>query len=112
MQVTLAQTTPSPFQGSEGPMAWLENGHGPIARGAVTLLSREGAHIRLLEIGSIEPGDEVDVRLRLDRDTPSVAATGRVLWTEESNDTIECELEWTHSGPARVHLEQLIADRA
>ena len=77
MQVTLTETSPSQFPGPEGPMAWLENGHGPIARGAVTLLSLEGAHIRMLDIGSIEPGDEVDVRLRLDRDTPSVAATGR-----------------------------------
>ena len=112
MQVTLTEPTSSPFPGPEGPMAWLEKGHGPIARGAVTLLSREGAHIRMAEIGSIEPGDEVDVRLRLDRDTPSVAAKGRVLWTEESNDTIECELEWTLTGPARTKLEQLIADRA
>ena len=111
MLVTLTETTPSPFPDSEGPMAWLENGHGPIARGAITLLSLEGAHIRMLDIGSIEPGDEVDVRLRLDRDTPSVAATGRVLWTEESNDTIECELEWTGTGPARVKLEKLIAAR-
>lgn len=111
MQVTLAETTPSPFPGPEGPLAWLENGHGPIARGAVTLLSLEGAHIRMLDIGSIEPGDEVDVRLRLDRDTPSVAATGRVLWTEESDDTVECELEWTHTGPARAKLEELIAAR-
>ena len=93
-------------------MAWLENGHGLIARGAVTLLSRERAHIRLSEIGSIEPGEEVDIRLSLDRDTPSVAARGRVLWTQESNDTIECELEWTLTGPARTKLEQLIAGRA
>ena len=111
MQVTLTETTPSPFPGPDGPMAWLENGEGPIARGSVTLLSQEGAHVRMLEIGSIEPGDEVEVRLRLDRDTPSVAATGRVLWTEESNDTVECELEWTHTGPARTRLEQLIAAR-
>jgi len=112
MQATLTERTPQPSTGPEGPMAWLETGRGRIARGAVTLLSQEGAHIRMMEVTSIEPGDEVDVRLSLDRDTPSVAATGRVLWTEETNDTTECELEWTHSGPARAQLEQLIAARA
>ncbi len=92
-------------------MALLENGSGPIARGPVTLLSQEGAHIRLTEGAFIEPGDEVDVRLSLDPDKPSVAATGRILWTQEADGTTECELEWTHSGPARKQLEQLIAAR-
>ncbi len=111
MQVTLTETTPQPPTGPGRPMAWLENGSGPIARGPVTLLSQEGAHIRLTEGASIEPGDEVDVRLSFDRDTPSVAATGRILWTQEADGTTECELEWTHSGPARTQLEKLIAAR-
>ena len=112
MQVTTAESTVHGAPGPQGPMAWLEDGRGSIARGAVTLLSQEGAHIRLLDVSPIEPGDEVDVRLRLDRETPSVAASGRVLWTQEVDGTTECELEWTHSGAERAQLEQLIADRA
>ena len=111
MQVTVTGTSPSLAGVPEGAMAWLETTRGPIARGAIMLLSPEGAHVRLLEVALIEPGDEVAVRLSLDRDTPIVAAKARVLWTQESNDTIECELEWTHAGPARVQLEKLIAAR-
>jgi hypothetical protein len=93
-------------------MVWLENARGPIARGMVALLSAEGAHIRLIGHASIEPGDEIDVRLSLDRESPILAATGRILWTQEEDDAIECELEWTHSGPQREQLETLIAARA
>jgi hypothetical protein len=92
-------------------MAWLENERGPIARGAVALLSAEGAHIRLIGDASVDPGDEVHVRLSLDRESPILAATGRVLWTQDEDGVIECELEWTHSGPEREHLEALIAAR-
>jgi hypothetical protein len=109
---TLVETMPAASTGPQGPIAWLENASGPIARGAVTLLSAEGAHIRLIGHASIEPGDEVDVRLSLDRDSPILAATARILWTQEEDDAIECELEWTHSGPQREELETLIAARA
>jgi len=110
MQVTTAGTGHG-APGPPGPMAWLEDGRGSIARGAVTLLSPEGAHIRLVDVGSVEPGDEVDMRLSLDRQTPSLTARGRVLWTQDADGTIECEVEWTHSGPDRAQLEQLIAQR-
>jgi hypothetical protein len=112
MQATLAETMPSPNAGPEGPMVWLENGRGPIARGVVELLSSEGAHIRLIGTSAIEPSDELEVRLSLDRDSPSLGATARVLWVQESNDVTECELEWTHSGPERERLEALIAARS
>lgn len=111
MQVTTAETTVDGAPGPEEPLAWLEDDRGSIARGVVTLLSKDGAHIRLAEAGSIEPGDEVDVRLSLDRATPSVAGTGTVLWTQEADDAIECEIEWTHSGPDRAQLEKLVAER-
>jgi hypothetical protein len=75
----------------------------------VLVLSTEGAHIRVMGDASIEPGDDVDLRLSFDRDAPTVAATARVLWTREENDVVECELEWTHSGPQREQLEALIA---
>jgi hypothetical protein len=112
MLAAMVETKRSTFAGPEGPMVWLENEQGPIARGAVALLSAEGAHVRLIGDASIEPGDEVDVRLSLDRESPILAASGRILWTQERDGAIECELEWTHSGPQREHLEALIAARA
>jgi hypothetical protein len=93
-------------------MVWLENGRGPIARGVVELVSSEGAHIRLIATTSIEPDDELDVRLSFDRSSPILGATARVLWVQESDDVTECELEWTHSGPQREQLESMIAARA
>jgi hypothetical protein len=108
---TLVETMPSASSGPQGPMAWLETGRGPIARGVVELLSTQGAHIRLMGESSIEPGDEVELRLSLDRDSPTVAATGQVVFTQEVDGAIECELEWTHTGPERELLEALIAAR-
>jgi hypothetical protein len=112
MQATLAETMPSPTAVAEGPMIWLESGRGPIARGVVELVSSEGAHIRLIGTTSIEPDDELAVRLSFDRDSPILGATARVLWIQEADDVTECELEWTHSGPERDLLETMIAARA
>ncbi len=112
MQATLAETMPSPSAGPEGPMVWLESGRGPIARGVVQLVSAEGAHIRLIGTTSIEPDDVLEVRLSFDRDSPTLGATARVLWIQESDDVTECELEWTHSGPQRDQLESMIAARS
>jgi hypothetical protein len=111
MAATMAETTPSPNAGPAGPMAWLEDGRGPIARGAIELVSSEGAHIRLIGTTSIEPGDELEVRLSFDRGSPTLGATARVLWVQETDDVTECELEWTHSGPQREMLEAMIAAR-
>ena len=36
----------------------------------------------------------------------------QVVFTQEVDGAIECELEWTHCGPPREHLEALIAARA
>ena len=112
MQATLAETMPSPNAVPEGPMVWLESERGPITRGVVELLSSEGAHVRLIGTTSIEPDDELEVRLSFDRDSPILGATARVLWIQESDDVTECELEWTHSGPQREQLESMIAARA
>jgi hypothetical protein len=92
-------------------MIWLESGRGPTARGVLELVSSEGAHVRLIGTASIEPDDELDVRLSLDRDSAIVGGTARVLWTQESDDVTECELEWTHAGPEREQLETMIATR-
>jgi len=111
MAATMAETMPSPIPGPEGPMVWLENERGSIARGSVELVSSEGAHIRLLGTTSIEPDDELEVRLSFDRESPTLGATAKVLWIQEADDVTECELEWTHSGPQREQLETMIAAR-
>jgi len=104
---TMSMTRPDPDE----PMAWIENGRGPIARGAVERFSGQGAHVRIDGESSLEPGDEVDLRLSFDREEPTVAATARVVFTQETEEGAECELEWTHSGPDRDRLEALIAAR-
>ena len=42
----------------------------------------------------------------------AVAAAGRVLAIRANGEEPVCELEWTHTGPAREQLESLIAARA
>ena len=54
----------------------------------------------------------MDLRLSFDRDEPTVAATARVVFTQDAEGDVECELEWTHSGPEREQLEALIDARS
>jgi hypothetical protein len=107
---TMSMARPDP----EEPMAWIENGRGPIARGVVSRLSAQGAHVRIDGDSSLEPGDDVDLRLSFDRDEPTLAATARVVFTQEAEEGADCELEleWTHSGPEREQLEALIDARS
>ena len=104
---TMSMTRPDPDE----PMAWIENGRGPIARGLIGRLSPQGAHVRIVGESALEPEDAVELRISFDRDEPTVAATARVVFTQETDDGGECELEWTHSGPEREELEALIAAR-
>ena len=109
---TPVETMSTASTGPGGPMVWLESGRGPIARGAALLLTPQGARVRLMGDASVEPGDHVELRLGFEPGAPTLAATARVLLTREANDTIECELEWTHSGPEREQLEAAIAARS
>ena len=104
---TMSMARPDPDE----PMAWIENGRGPIARGVLARFSAQGAHVRIDGDASLEPGDDVDLRLSFDRDEPTLAATARVVFTQDAEGDIECELEWTHSGPDREQLEAAIAAR-
>jgi hypothetical protein len=105
---TMSMARPEPDE----PMAWIEDGRGPIARGVVQRVSSQGAHIRIAGESSLEPGDDVELRLSFDRDEPTLAATAKVAFTQETEDGgSECELEWTHSGPEREQLEAVIAAR-
>jgi hypothetical protein len=105
----------STFPGSEpsGPvLMWLENGGGAIARGTAVELSRERARVKLTEVATLAPGDDVAVRVSFDRNTDTVAGEGRVLTIRANGDSPVCELEWTHTGPEREQLESLIAARS
>jgi hypothetical protein len=105
---TMSMARPDPDE----PMAWIENGRGPIARGVVGRFSSLGAHVRIVGESSLEPGDDIELRLSFDRDEPTVAATARVVFTQDAEGDVECELEWTHSGPERERLEALIDARS
>ena len=103
----------SPGMDQSGPvLMWLENGSGAIARGMAVELSSARARIRLTEAANLAPGDEVAVRLSFDRDRDTVAAAGRVLALRTDGGEPVCELEWTHTGPAREQLGALIAAHA
>lgn len=104
---TMSMARPDPDE----PMAWIEDGRGPIARGVLARFSAHGAHVRIDGDSSLEPGDNVDLRLSFDRDEPTLAATARVVFTQDTDGEVECELEWTHSGPEREELEAAIAAR-
>ena len=111
MQV-VPETSAPPGTDQSGPvLMWLEDGRGAIARGMAVELSKERARIRLTEAATLAPGDEVAVRLSFDRDRDTVGATGRVLSIRTNGGEPVCELEWTHTGPAREQLGALIAAR-
>jgi hypothetical protein len=112
MQVVPVTSHSSGTDQSGPVLTWLENGSGAIARGMAVELSSDRARITLTEAATLAPGDEVAVRLSFDRDTDTVAATGRVLAIRANGEAPVCELEWTHSGPDREQLEALIAARA
>lgn len=94
---------------AESPRVWIEDGRGSIARGLVDVISEDRAFIRLTEAIALSPGDNVAVRLSLDRNSPSLAASARVLWLRADGETWEAELEWTHTGPERARLATLVA---
>ena len=93
----------------ESVRVWIEDGRGSIARGVVDVISEDRAFVRLTEPAELGSGDAVAVRLSFDRNSPTLAATARVLWLRPDGDTWEGELEWTHVGPERARLATLVA---
>ena len=87
---------------------WIDNGEGSIARGLVEVLSESGAVIRLVGAAPIGSGDEVAVRIAVNRTSPTLGGAARVRWVHSDGDTSECELEWTHSGFEREQLACLV----
>lgn len=110
MQASQAETPhPAGADSAESVRVWIEDGCGSIARGLVEVISEDRAFVRLTEAASVGSGDEVAVRLSFDRSSPTLGAAARVLWIRSEDETWECELEWTHSGPERARLGALIA---
>jgi hypothetical protein len=87
---------------------WIENRDGSIARGLVEVLSENGALVRLVGEAWVTSGDQVTVRIAVNRTSPTLGGAARVRWVRSEGDTPECELEWTHSGPERDQLAYLV----
>jgi PilZ domain len=88
---------------------WIESGDGSIARGVMEVLSADGACVRVVGADPIVPGSEVAVRMALSRSAPTLGARARILWVRSAGESVECELEWTHSGAEREQLARLVA---
>jgi len=76
-------------------MVWIEDGTGSIARGHADSVSAEGVRVRLAETPDFGEGDEVAVRICLERGAPTIATTARVGGIRSGEDGAECDLVWT-----------------
>jgi hypothetical protein len=60
-------------------------------------VTAEGARVRLPIDPGFEEGTPVALRLALDPERPTVAATARVSFVRGESDSMECGLEWTET---------------
>ena len=91
--------------GEEPVRIWVENVEGAIARGIVEVLSDHSAVVRLIGADLITSGNDVTVRIAVSRNSPTLGGAAHVRWVKPAgDDTSECELEWTHTGPERDQL--------
>jgi hypothetical protein len=88
---------------------WIEDRAGTIARGLADTLTTTGACVRLTDTLELEAGDEVALRLCVERDAPTVATTARIRSVRTVEGAVECELEWTASAPQRAALDALLS---
>ena len=94
----------------EDPMRiWIECEDGSIIRGTIEILSDEGASVRLVGPGCLDPDAPVSVRIAPSRSAPILLGSARVLWVHTSGEAPECELEWTHAGSDRDQLSLLVS---
>jgi len=73
---------------------WIEDGDGTIVRGVAESVTRAGVLVTLRATPAFGEGAGVALRLSLDPESPTVAATARVSWVK-SEGPAECGLEWT-----------------
>jgi hypothetical protein len=97
---------------SRSAIVWLEDAGSRICRGQAETLTREGFHVRLAEEPGFAKGDELAVRLALERGGPTFATTARVAWVRPGVASTECALEWSAPPGERKALEAWIAKAA
>jgi len=109
MEAFEGEEDPRPGAEVESTTVWIESATGPIVRGVVEVLSEDGALAILPDLAELGAGEDVTVRLLLDRSQPTLAATARVLSIRRLAGRSECELAWTHSGAEREMLATIVA---
>jgi hypothetical protein len=87
---------------------WIEDGDGTIVRGTAEFLTAGGLQVRLAGLPRFRTGAGVALRISLDPESPTVAATARVRWVRSDGGEAECALEWTSLGSS---LEEWLASR-
>jgi hypothetical protein len=76
-------------------MVWIEDGTGSIARGHGDSVGADGMSVRLGEEPGFREGDEVAVRVCLERGAPTIATRARVGAVRTSEEGFTCDLLWT-----------------
>jgi hypothetical protein len=74
---------------------WIEDREGRVVRGLADSVTAGGARIRLSAMPGFGQGAGVALRICLDPETPTVAATARVSWVRSESGEPECAVEWT-----------------
>jgi hypothetical protein len=74
---------------------WIEDGDGTIVRGVAESVTSGGARIRLTTPPGFGQGAGVALRISVDPDRPTVAASARVSWVHGEGGQPECGVEWT-----------------
>jgi len=93
-------------------MVWIEDEGGTIVRGGVDAVTAEGAHVRLRETPPFRAGDQVELRICLERGQPTFAARARICWLRPGELAVECGLEWGAGHEDRAALDAWLASAA
>jgi hypothetical protein len=93
-------------------MVWIEDSASRISRGQADAVTSEGLHVRLAEPPAFGKGDEVAVRIALDRGAPTLATTARVGLVHGKAGDVECSLVWSAPVSERKELEAWLARTA
>lgn len=87
-------------------IVWIEDRASRISRGEAAAVTSEGLRVTLSEPPAFARGDEVAVRLALERGSPTVAVTARVERVEAGGaGVVECSLAWNAPESERKKLE-------
>jgi hypothetical protein len=93
-------------------MVWIEDGASRISRGQADAVTSEGLHVKLAEPPAFGQGDEVAVRIALERGAPTLATRARVGLVRGSAGAVECSLVWSAPASDRQELEAWLARAA